>query len=417
MYNTIFYILIAILLFDYFLDRLLNFLNSKNRSKPLPEELHGIYDSEKLQKANDYDKVNSKFESITSTFSTILILLMFIFGGFAVVDSWAGSITGNMILKGLVFFGILGFASDILNTPFSIYHTFVIEQKFGFNKTTPKTFILDKLKGWIISIVVGGILLGLVLWFYYKTTEFFWLYAWALVTFFMIFMSMFYSNLIVPLFNKQTPLEEGELKDAINSLAVKLDFKLKNVYKIDGSKRSSKANAYFTGLGRQKRIVLFDTLINELSIPEIVAVLAHEIGHYKRKHTYKNIVISIFQTGLTLYILSLFISEPAMSQALGVDQPSFHLGAIAFGILYSPISTLMGLLLNVLSRKYEYEADSYAGKHAGANHLVTALKSLSVNNLSNLNPHPWYVFFHYSHPTLLQRIRALEDGKVGMEKV
>lgn len=407
MYNAIFYILIAILVFDYVLDRILNYLNGKNRKNPLPQELLGIYDDEKLQKAIAYDKVNSKFDNITSTFSFILILLMFFLGGFALVDSWAGFLTNNLILKGLIFFGILGIASDLVNTPFSVYHTFVIEEKFGFNKTTPKTFILDKVKGLFLSIILGGIILGLVLWFYYRTTEYFWLYAWGLVTVFMVFMSMFYSNLIVPLFNKQTPLEEGELKDAINNLAGKLDFKLTNIYKIDGSKRSSKANAYFTGLGSKKRIVLYDTLIKEMTIPEIVAVLAHEIGHYKRKHTYKNLAISFFQTGLTLFILSLFIKEPALSQALGVEQPSFHIGAIAFGILYSPISTIMGLLLNVLSRKYEYEADAFAGIHAGANNLITALKNLSVNNLGNLNPHPWYVFFHYSHPTLLQRIRAL----------
>lgn len=407
MYNTVFWILIAILLFDYFLDRLLNYLNSQNRKQPLPTELEGIYDSEKLHKATEYDKANSKFESISSTFSTVLVLLMFFLGGFAWVDLWAGSLTDNLIFKGLIFFAILGFASDILQTPFSVYHTFVIEQKFGFNKTTPKTYILDKIKGWLLSLVLGGVVLGLVLWFYYRTTEYFWIYAWMLVTFFMIFMSMFYSNLIVPLFNKQTPLEEGELKDAINNLATTLNFNLTNIYKIDGSKRSSKANAYFTGLGSKKRIVLYDTLIKELSTPEIVAVLAHEIGHYKRKHTYKNIVISILQTGLTLYILSLFISNPALSQALGVEQPNFHIGAVAFGILYSPISTILGLLLNVLSRKYEYEADAYAGKYAGANYLIKALKSLSVNNLSNLNPHKWYVFFNYSHPTLLQRIRAL----------
>lgn len=410
MYNSIFYILIAILLFDYFLDLLLGYLNSKNRNKPLPVELHGIYDDEKLSKAIAYDRENARFGNITGTFNTVLILLMFFFGGFAVVDSWAGSVTDNLIFKGLLFFGILGLASDILQTPFSIYHTFVIEQKFGFNKTTPKTFILDKLKGLLLSIIIGGVLLGLVLWFYYKTTDYFWLYAWALVTFFMVFMSMFYSNLIVPLFNKQTPLEEGELRNEIQKLAEKLNFNLTNIYKIDGSKRSSKANAYFTGLGSKKRIVLYDTLIKELTIPEIVAVLAHEIGHYKRKHTYKNIVISVFQTGLTLYILSLFIKMPALSQALGVEQPSFHIGAIAFGILYSPISTLMGLLLNVLSRKYEYEADFFAGVHAGAINLINALKSLSVNNLSNLNPHPWYVFFHYSHPTLLQRIRSLNQN-------
>lgn len=407
MYNTVFFILIAILLFDYILDRYLNHLNSRNRSKPLPDELRGIYDEEKLKKARDYEQTNSRFENVTSTFNTLLILLMFFLGGFAWVDSLAGSLTDNLIFKGLLFFGILGLASDILTTPFSVYHTFVIEQKYGFNKTTPKTFILDKIKGLLLSVILGGIILGLILWFYYKTTDYFWIYAWILITFFMVFMGMFYSNLIVPLFNKQTPLEEGELKDAINNLAHRLDFKLTNIYKIDGSKRSSKANAYFTGLGSKKRIVLYDTLIKELSVPEIVAVLAHEIGHYKRKHTYKNIAISIFQTGLTLYILSLFIKLPALSQALGVAQPNFHIGAVAFGILYSPISTIMGLLLNVLSRKYEYEADDFAGRYAGPNNLILALKSLSANNLSNLNPHPWYVFFHYSHPTLLQRIRAL----------
>jgi STE24 endopeptidase len=409
MYNTVFWFLIAILLFDYFLNRLLNYLNCQNRNQPLPVELEGIYDSEKLSKATAYDKANSSFENLTSTFSTVLVLLMFFLGGFALVDSWAGNFTSNIIFKGLIFFAILGFASDILQTPFSIYHTFVIEQKFGFNKTTPKTYILDKIKGWLLSLILGGVLLGLLLWFYYKTTEYFWVYAWLLISFFMVFMSMFYSNLIVPLFNKQTPLEDGELKDAINNLATKLNFNLTNIYKIDGSKRSSKANAYFTGLGSKKRIVLYDTLIKELSTPEIVAVLAHEIGHYKRKHTYKNIVISILQTGLTLYILSLFISNPALSKALGVNQPNFHIGAVAFGILYSPISTILGLLLNVLSRKYEYEADAYASEYAGAVYLIKALKSLSVNNLSNLNPHKWYVFFNYSHPTLLQRIRALNS--------
>lgn len=412
MYNTIFFVLIGILLFDYLLDTFLNYLNGKYRNTPLPEDLNGIYDAEKLQKAIDYDKVNSKFETVSGTFSTILVLIMFFAGGFAVVDHWAGSVTDNMIWKGLLFFGILGLAADILQTPFSIYHTFVIEQKFGFNKTTPKTFILDKIKGLLLSIIIGGILMSLILWFYYKTTEFFWLYAWALVTFFMIFMAMFYSNVIVPLFNKQKPLEEGELKDAINNLAEKLGFKLNNIYTIDGSKRSTKANAYFTGLGAKKRIVLFDTLIKELSTSEIVAVLAHEIGHYKRKHTYKNIVISVFQTGLTLFILSLFIKEPALSLALGVDKSSFHIGVIAFGILYSPISTIMGLFLNVLSRKYEYEADAFAGKYAGANSLISALKTLSVSNLSNLNPHPLYVFFHYSHPTLLQRIQGLKKNSM-----
>ncbi len=408
MYNTVFYLIIGIFLFDYLVELYLNYLNGKQRELPLPKELQGVYDDEKLKKAIEYDKTNVKFETLTGSFNTLLILLMFFAGGFALVDQWAGNYTENMIFKGLIFFGILGFASDIINTPFSIYHTFVIEERFGFNKTTPKTFILDKIKGWVLSAILGGLIMGLVIWFYYENMTYFWLYAWGLVTLFMIFFSMFYSNLIVPLFNKQTPLEEGELKEAINQFAEKQNFKLSNIYTIDGSKRSTKANAYFSGLGAKKRIVLYDTLINDLSTSEIVAVIAHEIGHYKHKHTYKSMVISVIQTGFTLYILSLLVSNPALSEALGVNQPSFHIGVIAFGILYSPISTIMGLGLNVLSRKFEYQADEFATVNSDSDSLISSLKKLSVNNLSNLNPHPWYVFFHYSHPTLLQRIRGMK---------
>ena len=408
MYNTVFYLIIGIFLFDYLVELYLNYLNGKQRELPLPKELQGVYDDQKLKKAIEYDKTNVKFETLTGSFNTLLILLMFFAGGFALVDQWAGNYTENMIFKGLIFFGILGFASDIINTPFSIYHTFVIEERFGFNKTTPKTFILDKIKGWVLSAILGGLIMGLVIWFYYENMTYFWLYAWGLVTLFMIFFSMFYSNLIVPLFNKQTPLEEGELKEAINQFAEKQNFKLSNIYTIDGSKRSTKANAYFSGLGAKKRIVLYDTLINDLSTSEIVAVIAHEIGHYKHKHTYKSMVISVIQTGFTLYILSLLVSNPALSEALGVNQPSFHIGVIAFGILYSPISTIMGLGLNVLSRKFEYQADEFATVNSDSDSLISSLKKLSVNNLSNLNPHPWYVFFHYSHPTLLQRIRGMK---------
>lgn len=410
MYNIVFYVIITILVIDYLLGRYLSFLNSQYRNKPLPEELVDIYDPEKLQKAIAYDKTNSKFEILSGTLNTVLILGMFFAGGFALVDIWAGGFTQNIVFKGLVFFGILGLAADIIQTPFNIYDTFVIEQRFGFNKTTPKTFILDKIKGWILSLLIGGVILGIVIWFYYKTTQLFWIYAWILATFFMILITMFYSNIIVPLFNKQTPLEEGELKEAILIFSEQQQFKLNNIYTMDGSKRSTKANAYFSGLGRKKRIVLFDTLIKELTVKEIVAVLAHEVGHYKHRHTLKNMAISILQTGLTLFILSIFIKLPALSLALGVSKPSFHIGVIAFGILYSPISTIMGLGLNVLSRKYEYQADQFAKEYTGPDSLINALKKLSINNLSNLNPHPMYVYFHYSHPTLLQRIRALKKN-------
>jgi STE24 endopeptidase len=407
MYNIVFYFIIIIVVFDYAMERWLNWLNAKNRTSILPDELKGIYDEEKYKKSIEYDRVNSTFELITSTLNFILILLMLFLGGFAWVDAIAGNFSASPILHGLIFFGILGFVSDIIHLPFSIYDTFVIEEKFGFNKTTVKTFILDKIKGWILSLIIGGVLGYIILWFYYKTTDMFWIYAWALTSGFMIFFAMFYSNLIVPLFNKQEPLEEGELKAAISGFASKVGFKLKNVYKIDGSKRSTKANAYFTGLGTQKRIVLFDTLIKELDAPEIVAVLAHEIGHYKHKHTRQGIILSVLQTGLTFDLVSLFLSNPALSLALGVTPPSFHIGIIAFGVLYSPFSLLVGIIMNMISRKNEYEADNFTLHNFEPEPLINALKKLSVNNLSNLTPHPVFVFFHYSHPTLLQRIRAL----------
>jgi STE24 endopeptidase len=301
------------------------------------------------------------------------------------------------------------FASDIITTPFAYYKTFVIEEKFGFNKTTIKTFILDKIKGWFMLAIIGGGILALIIWFYEATGTHFWLYAWFLVTAFSVFMNMFYSKLIVPLFNKQTPLEEGELRNKIADYAKTVGFKLNKIFVIDGSKRSTKANAYFSGFGSEKRVALYDTLIKDLDDEEIVAVLAHEVGHYKRKHIIFNLFASILLTGLTLYILSLFISNPLLSNALGVSIPSFHIGLIAFGLLYSPISEITGLIMNVMSRKFEYQADNYAKDTYAGEPLITSLKKLSKNSLSNLTPHPAYVFMHYSHPTLLERIKNLRS--------
>ncbi len=409
MYNIVFYIIIAILLFDFLLSSFLDYLNTTRWSDELPKEVEGIYDAKEYKKSQDYQRDNLKLSTIQSTLSLIIILFMLFVGGFAVVDGWVRDITNNEVLMAILFFGILMFASDIINTPFSYYDTFVIEEKYGFNKTTKKTFILDKIKGWILGAIIGGGLLALIVWFYQKTGQNFWLYAWGLITVFMVFITMFYSNLIVPLFNKQKPLEEGELRSAIEKFSEKEGFRLKNIYVIDGSKRSTKANAYFSGLGSKKRIVLFDTLINDLETEEIVGVLAHEIGHYKKKHTLTGILLSVFQMGLTLYILSLLVNNPELSKALGTEKTSFHLGLFAFGILYSPVSTVLGLGMNIFSRKNEYQADYFAKKHFGAESLIEALKKLSRKNLSNLTPHPAYVFFHYSHPPLLQRIKALRS--------
>jgi STE24 endopeptidase len=258
-----------------------------------------------------------------------------------------------------------------------------------------------------MTIVVGGGILALITWFYQFAGANFWMYAWLLVAVFSLFMNMFYSKLIVPLFNKQKPLEEGELKTAIEAYAKKVGFKLHNIFVLDGSKRSTKANAYFSGFGSQKRITLYDTLINDLEIDEIVAVLAHEVGHYKRKHIVFNLVSSILLTGFTLWLLSIFVSLSIFSEALNVPIPSFHIGLIVFGILYSPISEITGLFMNIMSRKFEYQADDYAKETFAAKPLVTSLKKLSKNSLSNLTPHSGYVFMHYSHPTLLQRIQNL----------
>ncbi|SFF50903.1 M48 family metallopeptidase [Sunxiuqinia elliptica] len=405
--TTLFWIILGILVFDFILERWLDYLNTTKWSTSLPDEVKGIYDEEKYRKQQAYSKTNHRFGMLTSSYSFLLIVLMLFFEGFALINGWATNISTSPIWSALLFFGILFFASDLLNTPFDWYATFVIEEKYGFNKTTIKTYLADKLKGWLLGAIIGGGLLALIIFIYLKTGEWFWLYVWAVISGFSIFMAMFYSSLIVPLFNKQTPLEDGELKQAIQAFASKVGFKLDNIFVIDGSKRSTKANAYFTGLGSKKRIVLYDTLIKDMSTEELVAVLAHEIGHYKKKHIVWSLLLGIIQTGLMLFIFSLFIDSPALSEALGVKTPSFHIGLIAFGILYSPLSSLIGIGMNIFSRKNEYEADAFAASHYSGTALANALKKLSVQNLSNLRPHPAYVFVHYSHPTLLQRLSAL----------
>ena len=409
MEQILFYIIIAIIVWDFAFERIMDYLNSTRWSNKLPEELKGIYDEEKYRKSQNYSKENMRFGLLISSISFIVILLVLFFQGFAFLDGWVRQFTEHPILMALMFFGILGFLSDILSTPFDIYNTFVIEEKYGFNSTTPKTYVTDKLKGYMLSLIIGGGLLAAFVWFYDTAGQLFWLYAWIFITVFSVFMSMFYSTLIVPLFNKQTPLKEGELREAIEDFARKVGFKLKNIYVIDGSKRSKKANAYFSGLGAKKRIVLYDTLINEHTTEELVGVLAHEIGHYKKKHTLKSILISTLNTGIMLYILSLFINNHYLSGALGAETRSFHIGILAFGLLYSPISTLLGIAGNVLSRHHEYEADRFAAKKYDPKPLEDALKKLSVNHLSNLRPHPVYVFVNYSHPPLLKRLEALKS--------
>ena len=410
--QTVFFIILVILTADFVSERILSALNVKSSIKPIPDLLSGIYDQDKYQKQQSYFRANTRFGLLTSTVSFLVIILMIVFGGFGWLDGIVQRWTANPILVSLVFFGILFLANDIISTPFEIYDIFVIEERFGFNKTTPKTFILDKLKGYALTAVLGGGIIALVMWFYQLNPQYFWLIAWACVTSVSLFISLFYSELIVPLFNKQTPLEAGELRDAIEKFSKKAGFELKNIFVIDGSKRSTKANAYFTGFWKKKRIVLYDTLINDLDTAEIVAVLAHEAGHSKYKHTLRNILINLPYTLLVFFLLGLILRSDVLAQALGGKEASFHLNILAFGVLYSPVSMMLGLAMNVLSRKHEYQADGYVKENKMGEQLISALKKISSKSLSNLTPHPAYVFVNYSHPTLLQRVEKLTNSPV-----
>ncbi|WP_139957815.1 M48 family metallopeptidase [Flavicella sediminum] len=405
--QILFYILVGITLINFLKEEILSNLNAKHFNDDLPKELTDVYDAEEYKKSQNYKLENHQFSQYSSGFSLVLTLAFFFFDGFMFLDQFVRSLSENEILITLYYLGIMALGSDILSTPFSYYKTFVIEEKFGFNKMTKKLFFLDKLKGWFLMLALGGLLLAAVTWFYTQTGNLFWLYTWLLIGLFSVFINLFYSSLIVPLFNKQTPLEAGELKTKLEALATKVGFKLDKIFVIDGSKRSTKANAYFSGFGPKKRIVLYDTLIKDLTPDEIVAVFAHEVGHNKRKHTLFNLVASILLTGLTLFILSLLIGNPLLSQALKIPTPSFHIGLITFSILYTPISELTGLIMNVISRIFEYQADNFAKIHTNGEHLISSLKKLSKNSLSNLTPHKWSVFLYYSHPTLLQRIQNL----------
>ncbi len=399
-------LILALVVINFMIDESLGYLNNMWRKKPVPADLRDVYSAEKYYTYQQYKKENYRLAVITSFLSLSLTLIMLLVG-FKLLDQWLRSIIGHEILLSIMFFGLIGLASDIIFMPFAYYQTFVIEQKYGFNTMTNRTFFLDKLKSYFLTIIIGVPVLYLIIWLYSKFGPDFWWMVWIFVSILSVAISFLYSNVIVPLFNKQTPLEEGELRNRIKELAELTDFKLDKVFVIDGSKRSTRANAYFAGFGAKKRIVLYDTLIKTQSLDEIVSVLAHEIGHYKHKHTIKGIIASIIQTGLLLFLFSLIIDNPAIYAAIGIV-PGFHIGLIVFFILYSPVSFLISFGTNYISRKYEYQADKYAADKSSGIALISALKSLTSNNMSDLTPHPLYVWAHYSHPTLLQRIIALK---------
>ncbi len=405
--STILSILLIIVAADFALERVLEYLNNRSARQTIPEELQGVYDEEQYAKSQAYRKATGRFGILSSSLSFVVLFAALYFGWFGRLDAIVRSFSPFDLLSTLIFFAILYIAIDLISVPFSIYGTFVIEEKFGFNKTTPKTFITDKLKGYLLSIIIGGPLLIALVYLIAAMGKEFWIYFWMVITAFMLFMNIFYTSWILPLFNKLQPLESGELKERIEAFSQKVKFPLRNIFVMDGSKRSSKGNAFFSGLGRKKKVVLFDTLVEKHTVEELTAVFAHEVGHYKKKHIVTSTVIGVLQTGLMLFLLSRMLFTSEVSYAMGGEVSTIHLNILAFGILYTPLSRILGILMNIVSRKFEYQADAYAADTYKAQPLISALKKMSSDHLSNLTPHPAYVFVHYSHPPLLQRVRAM----------
>ncbi len=400
--------IVTILIASYLFERYIEWINSKTWNDKLPTSLEKFYDQDEYSKAQKYDRAKLRLSAVGSSLSLLLMLLFLSSGSFALVDTWAKHQSSELIIQTILFFGVLALVSDILQMPFSIYKTFVIEEQFGFNRSTIKTFFMDKLKGYMLAALLGGSLLALFVLFFEIAGKNFWWIAWISISGVSLLISMFYTSWILPMFNKLSPLPDGELRARLQDYCKKVGFPVADLYVMDGSKRSSKANAFFSGLGSKKKIVLFDTLIEKHSTDELVAVMAHEVGHYKKKHTRLMVIVSMLQTGFMLALFSRVITNPELAHALGANQSSLALGMMAFAILYSPVSLALGILTNALSRKHEYEADAYAASTFNAEPLMDALKKLSHDNLSNLQPNRWYVRIYYSHPTLLQRLAQLK---------
>ena len=407
--NIYLLIILSAFIGEFLLRTLVRVLNLKALDPGLPNEFQGYYDEEKYARSQEYTRVNTRFAFFTTSFDLIVILVFILFGGFNFVDQIVRGFGLSTLPSGLAFFGILFFASDLISTPFSLYQNFVIEEDFGFNKMTLKTFILDKLKGYLLTLVLGGVFLTAILFFFEKTGEYGWLYAWGIIGLFMILIQPLFTLVIAPMFNKFTPLEKGELRTAIENYAQKVEFPLSRIDVMDGSKRSAKSNAYFSGFGKQKRIALFDTLLEKHSNDEMVAILAHEVGHYKKHHIKVGILISILHTGLLFWLLSIFIDNPGLFEAFKMKEISVYGGLTFFMILYSPVELVLSVIMNAVSRRNEFQADAYSAKTTEkSEHLISGLKNLSVSNLGNLTPHSLSVLLDHSHPPVLERITALK---------
>ena len=404
-------IILIALAVNYMLELVSDILNLRALSSDLPEEFKDLYDAEGYKKSQEYTMVQTKFGFITGVFDLVILLVFWFTGGFNYFDILIRDLGFGSITTGLLYIGVLMCIKMIISLPFSVYSTFVIEERFGFNKTTPKTFILDIIKGVFLAVLIGGPFLAAILGMFEFQGASAWFYCWIIATIFILCIQFIAPTWIMPLFNKFTPLEDGELKESILNYAKSVNFSLENIFVMDGSRRSSKSNAFFSGFGKHKRIALFDTLIEKHTVPELVAILAHEIGHYKKKHILQGMVIGIVHMGIMLFLLSIFVSHKGLFDAFYMETPSVYSGLIFFGLLFSPIEMVMSILLQILSRKNEYEADRFASETTGeTKEMIGALKKLSVDNFSNLTPHPFYVFLHYSHPPLLERIKAIREA-------
>ena len=401
----------SVILVGYLLDLGVSFLNLRALDPRLPEEFAGVFDDQGYARSQEYTRTTARFAMIQETIITALTLIFILSGGFNWVDRLARGFGLGSIATGLVFTAMLLIISGLAGLPFSVYATFVIENRFGFNKTTVFTYVMDRVKGLILTALIGSPVLALILWFFEKGGSSAWIYCWTGIVCVMLFLQWIAPAVIMPWFNRFTPIEEGELKSAILTYATTERFKIKGIYTMDGSRRSTKLNAFFTGFGKFRRIVFFFFLLEHLTTEEIIAVLAHEMGHYKKRHIFKMLTVSILQMGTVFLILSFFINNPGLFAAFKMDHLSIYASLIFFGFLYSPISTLLSIGINMFSRRHEYQADRYARSSTGKpENLISALKKLSKSNLSNLTPHPLHVFMNYSHPPVLMRIRALRQG-------
>ena len=411
--NFIAIIILCAIAADFTLNLVADGLNLKHLKGELPQAFRGVYDADRYRQSQQYLKINTQFGWISAAFNLLLMLVFWFAKGFPLLDQWVRSFELGPVLTGLVYMGLLLLCKGVLSLPFRIYATFVIEARFGFNTTTWKIYLMDLIKGFLLALLLGTPLLAAILAFFQYAGAHAWWYCWLGVTIYMLGVQFFAPTWIMPLFNKFTPIEDGALKSAILSYAKSINFPLENVYQMDGSRRSTKSNAFFTGFGKLKRIVLFDTLIKQHSVNELVAVLAHEMGHYKKKHIRQSLILGILQTGLILFLLSHFITYDGLFKAFYMPQQSVYAGMIFFAMLYAPIDFFIAIFMQVLSRKNEIAADQFAAdttKDPLA--MVAALKKLSVHNLSNLTPHPFYVILNYSHPPVLKRIQLLATQPV-----